>query len=81
MNSRYKIRSCQEEEFPGQVAKADCFMTNLTKTDKFDWLPIGRPFVIGVMNPPTFTEEYANLKKKLYLPAKQLQTNRAWCRM
>jgi len=29
--------------------------------DKFDWLPIGRPFVIGVMNPPTFTE-YANLK-------------------
>ena len=64
MNSRYKIRSCQEEEFPGQVAKADCFMTNLTKTDKFDWLPIGRPFVIGVMNPPTFTEEYANLKKK-----------------
>ena len=75
MNSRYKIRSCQEE-FPGQVAKADCFMT-VKKTDKFDWLPIGRPFVIGVMNPPTFTEEYANLKKKLYLPAKQLQTNRA----
>jgi len=31
--------------------------------NKCDWLPIGRPFVIGVMNPPTFTvTEYANLK-------------------
>lgn len=60
MNSRYKIRSCQEEEFPGQVATADCFMT-VKMRDKFDWLPIGGPFMIGVMNPPTFTE-YANLK-------------------
>ena len=40
------------------------------KTDKFDWLPIGRPFVIGVMNPPTFTEEYANLKKKAVFASK-----------